>query len=242
MSLGKMALARISCVKASLGKTSLAQHLRATGLRLRPRLGDFACRASGTAAIEFAMVLPVMLTAYIGSVEIGGAVTADRKLANLSLTLANLSTRLQTSSSNPLQDTDVNSIFNASAAVLTPYNSTQAGMVITSFVFSTPTDGSMPNAFVVWSNATGPGATAMTPSCTTPISTSIVPANIRTPGGSVILGQATFPYNPAIGKMFTGTIKLQESNFMVPRYVVSVGRTNSSTSKTYSTCSGSNLA
>ena len=58
--------------------------------RLRAKLCEFALLASATAAVEFAMVLPVMLVAYIGSIEIGSGVTADHKLANLSLTLANL--------------------------------------------------------------------------------------------------------------------------------------------------------
>jgi Flp pilus assembly protein TadG len=214
----------------------ISERLQIIGACIRARLQDFALRNTATAAIEFAMVLPVMLTAYIGSAEIGGGVTADRKLANLALTLANLTAREQ----NAVQDTDINQIFNASAAVLSPMDYTQAGMVITSFVFDNTNNP--PNAYVVWSSASGPGVTAMTPSCTTAISTTIVPASIRSPGGSVILGQAKFPYSPTIGKMFTGLINLSEQNLMVPRYVTSVPRTNSSTGKTYSTCTGGNLS
>ncbi|SDR18687.1 Flp pilus assembly protein TadG [Rhizobiales bacterium GAS191] len=203
------------------------------------KLQDFALRSTATAAIEFAMVLPVMLTAYIGSVEVGGGVTADRKLASLSLTLANLTARYNLNQG--IQDSDINGVFNASAAVLSPYDYTKAGMVITSFVFDSGV-ANPPNAYVVWSDATGPGAVAMTPSCTNAISTTIVPANLRTQGGSVILGQANFPYHPPIGYVVTGTVNLSEVNFMVPRYKPSIARTNSSTGKTYSTCVGSSLA
>jgi Flp pilus assembly protein TadG len=203
-------------------------------LRLRAKLNDFAIFASATAAVEFAMVLPVMLAAYIGSVEVGAGISADHKLSNLSLTLANL-TGLSTKA---LQDADVNAIFNASAAVLQPYDYTQAGMVISSIVFDA---SNPPKAFVVWSSANGPGVTALTPSCTTNLSTTLVPANLRTANGSIILAQAKFPYNPTIGYVITGTINLADLNFMVPRYFTSIPRTNSS-GTTYSTCVNGTLS
>ena len=211
----------------SLGRCrrSLAPMLDKAASLLRAKLCEFALLASATAAVEFAMVLPVMLVAYIGSIEIGSGVTADHKLANLSLTLANL-TALTTKA---LQDTDINAIFNASAAVLAPYDYTQAGMVISSIVFDS---SNPPNAYVVWSNATGPGATALT---------TLVPANLRTANGSVILGQAYFPYKPAMGYVVTGTISLADINFMVPRYYTSVPRTNSS-GTTVSTCVNGTLS
>lgn len=208
--------------------------LKSVGRSIRTKLRDFTVLASATAAIEFAMVLPVMLTTYLGSVEVGGGVTADRKLANLSLTLANLTAR----ASGPQQDSDLNGIFNASAAVLAPYDYTQAGMVVSSIVFDA---ANPPNAFVVWSTANGPGATALTPSCTTNLPVTVVPTSIRTANGSVILAQAKFPYRPAIGYVVTGTINLAETNFMVPRNMTSVPRTNSS-NVTYATCTGGNLA
>ena len=70
------------------------------------------------------------------------------------------------------------------------------------------------------------GATALTPSCVTNLSTTLVPNNIRTPGGSIILAQAKFPYTPAVGYVVSGTINLAESSFMVPRNLSSVPRTD----------------
>jgi Flp pilus assembly protein TadG len=200
---------------------------------LRSRLYAFAAQSTATAAVEFAMVLPVMLTAYLGSVEVGGGVTADRKLSNLSLTLANLTAR----ANGAQQDSDLNGIFNASAAVLVPYDYTKVAMVVSSIVF----DGNNPpNAFVVWSSTSGPGATALTPNCHNNLSTTLVPNNVRTANGSVILAQAQYPYKPVIGYVVTGTINLSESNFMVPRNLTAVPRTNSS-GQTYTNCSGGNL-
>jgi Flp pilus assembly protein TadG len=203
-------------------------------VRLRAKLCDFALLGSATAAVEFAVVLPVMLAAYIGSVEIGSGVAADHKLSNLSLTLSDL-TGLSTKA---LQDSDVNAIFNASSAVLAPFDYTQAGMVITSIVFDSSTP---PKAFVVWSTATGPGATALTPDCKTNLSTTLVPVNLRSAGGSLVMAQAYFPYRPSMGYVVTGTINLTGTNFMVPRYLTSVPRTNTS-GVTYSTCVNGTLS
>jgi Flp pilus assembly protein TadG len=206
---------------------------RAAWDALRSKLYGFATQSTATAAVEFAMVLPVMLTAYLGSVEVGSGVTADRKLSNLSLTLANLTAR----ANGAQQDSDLNGIFNASAAVLVPYDYTKVSMVVSSIVFDS---SNPPKAFVVWSSKSGPNATALTPSCSTNLSTTLVPNNIRTANGSVILAQAQYPYKPVIGYVVTGTITLNESNFMVPRNLTAVPRTNSS-GQTYTNCSNGNL-
>ncbi|MBV9052290.1 MAG: hypothetical protein JO196_07805 [Hyphomicrobiales bacterium] len=213
---------------------SISQVLRAGGSGLHAKLCEFVQLSSATAAVEFATVLPVMLVAYIGSVEIGSGVTADHKLANLSLTLANITAE----ATKAVQDTDVNAIFNAAAAVLAPFDYTQAGMVISSVVFDS---NNPPNAYVVWSNAQGPGATALTPSCTANLSTTLVPNNLRIANGSLLLGQAYFPYTPTVGYVVTGTISLSDTNFMVPRYFTSVPRTNSS-GTTVSTCTNGQLS
>ena len=207
--------------------------LRAAWKALRAKFCDFAAYSTATAAVEFALVLPVMLTAYLGSVEVGGGVTADRKLSNLSLTLANLTAR----ASGAQKDTDLNSIFNASASVLVPYDYTQVGMVVTSIVFD---NANPPNAFAVWSTTSGPGVTAMVTDCKTKLDTTVVPTSIRTANGSVILAQAKYPYKPVIGYVITGTITLSESNFMVPRNLSAVPRTDS-TGTTHTSCSNGNF-
>ena len=61
---------------------------------LLPRLRDFARGQSGFAAVEFAMILPFMLTCYIGGVEIGDGVAIDRKVAITTHSIADLATRL----------------------------------------------------------------------------------------------------------------------------------------------------
>jgi Flp pilus assembly protein TadG len=206
--------------------------IKARLARVGEKLETLLAANAAMAATEFAIILPVMLICYLGTVEVGGGITVDRKLSNLSLTLSNLTAR----ASGALQDTDINGIMNASAAVLAPYSSIQAGMVVTSFVFDA---NSPPNAFVVWSSASGLNAVAMTPSCTTKISSAVVPNSLRTANGSIIMAQAQFPYKPAIGYVISGTVNLQETNYMVPRNLSYIPRTTGG--NTYSHCVGNVL-
>jgi Flp pilus assembly protein TadG len=68
--------------------TTLSQHLA----RLRQD-------ESGVSAVEFAMLLPVMLTLYLGAVEVGQAVAIDRKVTLTSRTLADLASQVSSLSS-----------------------------------------------------------------------------------------------------------------------------------------------
>ena len=104
--------------------------LSAPGLRrLAQDAGARACdllvSTRGVAAVEFAMVLPVMLLMYLGMAEVTLGVNIDHKITLLSRSLADLTGRASTVSS-----TDLNNIFTAASAVMAPYPTTGAQMRI----------------------------------------------------------------------------------------------------------------
>jgi Flp pilus assembly protein TadG len=63
---------------------------------LASRLRDFAHGQGGLAAVEFAMLLPFMLMAYLGGIEIGDGVAIDRKVAITTRSVADLASRFTT--------------------------------------------------------------------------------------------------------------------------------------------------
>ena len=66
---------------------------RASLARLAPssdRLGRLAGDERGVSAVEFAMLLPLMLTLYLGAVEISQGIGADRKVTLTARTVADL--------------------------------------------------------------------------------------------------------------------------------------------------------
>lgn len=124
--------------------------------RRRPGATAFWSASDGVAAVEFALVLPVMLGIYLGMTEISSAVNTDRKLTMMSRTLADLAGR-----ANTMSTADVETIFKASTSVMAPYRSDQARMVLSSIVVKATGQMDANNkpileATVCWSSAWGP--------------------------------------------------------------------------------------
>ena len=75
---------------------------------------------SGMAAIEFALILPVMLLIYLGGFDVMHMVRAADKVESTSKTLADLVAQEQTNSANPASD--IATLIQASAIAAIPYN------------------------------------------------------------------------------------------------------------------------
>src|ERR1700759_2149126 len=77
---------------------------------------------SGLAAIEFAMLVPIMLVMFFGVVEFSSAIAVDRKVTLTARTLSDLTSQ---SPQNPsLADADLINFFTASIAIMYPYSPT----------------------------------------------------------------------------------------------------------------------
>jgi Flp pilus assembly protein TadG len=181
-----------------------------THRRLLARLRRLPGATSGVAAVEFAMILPVMLLMYLGMTEVTVAVNMDRKLTILSRTLADLTGRMPT-----VSDTEMDTIFGAALTVMAPYESEGVGMRVSSVIIS-DNNGS-PQAHICWSD--GRGLTARAVNAPVP-----VPDGFDTPGTSFILAEVEKLYKPMLGHAITGDINLGESTPWPVRNVTEVVR------------------
>jgi Flp pilus assembly protein TadG len=77
----------------------------------------FARENAGAAAVEFAMLLPVMMALYFGGVELTAGISASRKTTLVAHTVADLIA--QTSN---VTNADMTDIFTAAKTVATPFN------------------------------------------------------------------------------------------------------------------------
>lgn len=172
-------------------------------------LARFARDGRGTAAIEFAMLLPLMLVLYLGTIEVGQGVAIDRKVTITSRTLADL-----VSQATSISNADMSNVFAASAAVMTPYPvGTLQAKVSAINISSTGV------ATVGWSDGSNTTARAVG-------STVSIPAALAVPNTQLIMSEISYTYTPAIGYVVTGSLTLSEQSYVRPRQSATVARTS----------------
>lgn len=166
-------------------------------------LSDFANDKRGVSAVEFAMLLPLMLTLYLGGVELSQGISIDRKVTLTARTVADLVAQAQSVSS--ATTADANAALGAAAAILAPYPLASAKIVVS--LIDIDKNG---NAKVRWSSAKNTSARGAGSSVT-------LPDALNVPETSLVWGEASYNYQPSIGYVVTGAMNLSDQIFMRPR-------------------------
>ena len=159
----------------------------------------------GVAAVEFAMILPILLVLWIGGVEMTSALSVDRRLNNFASSVGDLVSRSKSISYAQLED-----IFDLADAALFPYAET--GVTIRVTAVTILANG---NTQVAWSRARGMTAHAKD----TPVNSS-VPEALRPPSDTesqIIMAEVLYTYQPAIGYVITSDVELEDRMYFVPR-------------------------
>jgi Flp pilus assembly protein TadG len=167
---------------------------------LRRRGCAFWGNRKGVSAVEFALLLPLMLAMYFGSIQITDGISADRQVALVADTVADITAQYQSVTTN-----DVNNILAAASAVLAPFSAANAQVTLSSVLIDA--NG---NANVDWS-------VSLHGTQRTGTVTSAIPAALRVANTSVIWGEASYAYRPVVGWVLTGTLNLYNQMFMRPR-------------------------
>jgi Flp pilus assembly protein TadG len=179
---------------------------RATGFLYR----RFAASTSGLAAIEFAVIMPVLLLLLLGTFDAGRAITVYMKTRSAAYTLAAITN--QYSQTTPIQSADMQAITGATAAVLSPFPSSSAVVTITQIKQTAAT-----RAVVSWSysvNGTAYGAGA---------SWSRMPSLLSTTNacGSYpcyfIFAEVSYVYTPSFGYFAVGGLTFSDNLYTTPR-------------------------
>ena len=177
----------------------------------RALAGRFARDGGGLAAIEFAMMLPLMMTLYFGVVEISQAVSIDRKMALTARTVGDLVAQCDN-----ITASDMTNILQASSTVTAPFPPGPLQVKVAGVTI----DGSK-NATVTWSDALN--ATARATGST--VTTTDLPAGLRIANTMIIFTETSYDYTPTIGYIIIGTKKLTDQSFMRPRLRDTITRT-----------------
>jgi Flp pilus assembly protein TadG len=161
----------------------------------------FARARRGAAAIEFAILVPVLLLLYLGGFEITQALSTYRKLTDTTTEIANIVSQYA-----GLSAANITSIFDASTQIMTPRSAASLTIVLS----EVSTDASS-NPTVTWSQAYN-GAVALTQGAAV-----AMPAGLAMPNTSYILVQTTYRYTPTIGAAYVKPIPMNNSIYMLPR-------------------------
>ena len=167
------------------------------------RLRSFSRGESGMAAVEFAVTLPFLLTAYLGGVELGDGIAIDRKVAITTRAVADLAAQYTT-----IYNSDMSNILGATSVIVAPYPSTPLAVTV-----SEVTVDAKGSATVTWSDTKGGTAHAVGTAVT-------LPGTLGAATGSVysyIWGEVSYAYTPTLGYVMTGTYDLTDTFYLNPR-------------------------
>lgn len=204
----------------SLHALCTATLMRANRLfgRARDELTAFRDNHRAVAAVEFALMVPVMMTVWVGMVVSTDAMTADKKVSSLTRTLADMTTQMQA-----VSQSDMDSIFQATEAVLWPQPAQAMGMRVISYDI----DGAG-KVFVDWSAVPTDSALRGTFSalarCTV---VTTLPAGLVIARTSIVMAEVTMDYKASVataivdelfkGSTVSGALPLGDKLYMRPR-------------------------
>lgn len=209
----------------------LPNHMTRRAARLSAKIGRayrrFRDARDGVSAVEFAFLAPVLLTMWIGTAEVGKAVSISWKSKLVARTLADLTGRATT-----ITNQGMTNIFDAAAAVFAPYDVSKVSMRISSIKHVSATQDQ-----VVWSSVRSSTYVPMT--ARTVGSTVALPTGTLTNiGDTVIYAETFYRYvpvtnwsggasandNDGLFKLVGGAFPINYTYFMVPR-LTEVART-----------------
>lgn len=172
--------------------------------KLMHSIQRFTSDIRGIAAIEFALVVPVMLVLLTGIIEISNLASAQRRVVEAAHAAADLIAQ-----GSDFSSTDLSDILAASRYVMTPFDDSNMTIGVASVRFDSDGD-----AYEDWTYAYNGGSVA---------SSTTLANGMGEAGGSVILVSVTYSYTPLLSAIISTTYTLSETAYVRPRNLSYVG-------------------
>lgn len=151
----------------------------------------------GVAAVEFALLLPVMIALYLGMAELVQAYQAQKKTTDVAATIGDLA-----SQDTAVTDAALAGIFTAGEMVIQPFDKSGLRQRLASV--SADKDG---NIVVDWTSARNwTGGAAPT-----------VPAGMLGPNESVIVSDVVYDYDSPLDFVLSGVTTIKQRGYYRPR-------------------------
>ena len=176
-------------------------------MSISPRLfAGLARNERGSAAVEFAVIVPIMLTLFFGVVEFSSGIAVDRKVTLVGRTLSDL-----TSQSTCVTQSDLDGFTITAKAIMTPYSTTPLLSTITQVYVDNNLD-----AKVSWSKGSAPRGNGSGVS---------IPTGLKVKETYLIMAEVEYLYKPMGGVnyvMSSAGVNLKDQTYTRPRQAASV--------------------
>lgn len=174
-------------------------------------LTGFRNDSRGVAALEFALVSPILILTYFGLAELSQGITAQRRVSHAASAIGDLAAQ-----SDKITDANMTNMFAAATAIIAPYPATDLNLRLTSITADAKkkpkvdwvdVKGTMPNTLKKDDEVT-------------------LPAGLVTEAGdNIIMAEATYTYKGVAQYVLKDGLKFSEVYYMRPRQVNKVART-----------------
>lgn len=176
-------------------------------MRLLVQLRRFARAKTGLAALEFAILLPMMVLALFGSIDLIDTLNANKRAQNVTSSISDVVAR-----DTEVSDAEVTGLWSAIDILMYPNTSTDMQIRVSSVTIPTAD-----TATIVWSEGHGGYAPRAANSTVT------LPAAMMNAGTSVIMTETIYNYHPPLGFLFP-TINLTHTAYRRSRQVDPIPR------------------
>lgn len=161
---------------------------------------QFGRNHDGVAAVEFALLAPVMILLYFGMAELCQAHMAHKRMSHVTSMVADLTARAQS-----LSRSELNDIFNIGNQVMQPFSPGPLETRVSSI-----TRDNTGVVRVDWSFARG-----MAPRT----GTVVVPAGLINNGESLIMSESIYDYDSPVDRFLPTVTELERTYYLRPRIV-----------------------
>ncbi len=197
----------------------------------------FARSRAGTAAVEFAFVLPLAIVVYAGAAEVGDGVLASRRATTVAKTLVDLASLQGTSTQqtstptpgNAVAASTLSALLTSAATLMAPEPTSTLTMTLSAIDVTNTSQGTCCSALVRWSYTQGgtlrPCLLQLTALSSTSdyapgqIPSGLLPYGTPLPAPlSVLISDVGYTYQPILSKnILQFAPAMQRTDYMLPR-------------------------
>ena len=183
----------------------------------------------GVAAVEFALILPLLVLLFFGCIELSNILITDSRLRYTTASVSDIITQTPT---GQIDEDDLTLALLAAKTIIAPFPVNDGFGIRLGILVSAYRPTSISAAEIIWSRILSGGATASstgslagfgltTLACgATGLPPALLPKTVTSPFNDVLVVTGAYRWQPMFTMIYSGTITLRSVNYNMPRYAL----------------------